>query len=754
VTADKTVTVAVERFTLGEGYIVEPMQFHYTSGMNYATLLDEVFKKQGITYKHSGSVTSGFYLSAIKKGDTGQPNFSSDLKKLASENGLTLSEKNENGTTLSEFSYSETAGWMYSVNNQFPSVGMSDTKVKEGDVFRVQFSVVGLGLDLGSAYQAEAAFNSADKTALTKKVAAINATKTAWLGNNQSRQVAYQTAVQTLENLSATQTSVDQALTQLEQADGTINSSGSTDSTSSSTSASSTDSSSSTETSSTTSSTADSSTNSSDSATNSSGSSTDSASNGSLDVAALLAKLTNYVAGVYTKTAPTYGDEWSMMDLARNGYDYSENSSILNTYYANLVQTLTKQKGVLTTNKYTEYARVVLAVSAIGKEASNIAGYNLFDPLSDYQKVVAQGINGAIFALIAVNAKDSYAFTTPTGVSNYTTTDKLLTYILNHELANGGWALTGSTADTDITAMTLQALAPYQTKNATVKAAIERGVAKLATMQNSDGTFGTGLAGSGATSESIAQVITALSALGIDANRDSRFVKKGTGVVDALALFSLGDGTFMHMRASATSNGGATPGNADGMATEQAFYALIAYNRFVKGQSSLYNMNDETKNDNAGKKTPVPEPTPVPPADKEDNQPAGPTADGNHPTSSGSGLGAAAYAGNQPASPFARGTASIAALKKTTNPESATTKAATPNKGTTKTGQASAWDFAGDTYIPKNKASAQNGQQNRTTQTKKASEKYTPAVVAGVSAVGLLAAVGNVWFVKRKELGL
>ena len=129
--------------------------------------------------------------------------------------------------------------------------------------------------------------------------------------------------------------------------------------------------------------------------------------------------------------------------------------------------------------------------------------------------------------------------------------------------------------------MAIQALAPYYKTNETVKAAVDKALETLSAMQRPDGGFaswGT------VNSESCAQVIVALAALGIDPSTDSRFVKNGVTVLSALAGFYVDGGGFKHI----------ADGELDGMATEQGYYALAAYYRFANGQTSLYDMSDVT----------------------------------------------------------------------------------------------------------------------------------------------------------------
>ena len=107
---------------------------------------------------------------------------------------------------------------MYSVNGEFPNVGMAAWIPKDGDVIRVQFTVYGLGADLGSQYKdgGVRALNIANKEKLTKKVAQFNEQKGKWL-NIYSASDRYNYAMEVLEKLDSKQWKVDDALEQLEQ---------------------------------------------------------------------------------------------------------------------------------------------------------------------------------------------------------------------------------------------------------------------------------------------------------------------------------------------------------------------------------------------------------------------------------------------------------------------------------------------------------------------------------------------------------
>ena len=226
-----------------------------------------------------------------------------------------------------------------------------------------------------------------------------------------------------------------------------------------------------------------------------------------------------------------------------------------------------------------------------------MGGYNLLAPLADFKAVTRQGVNGAAYALLAL---DSHGYEIP-AVSDgktQTTRENLVRFILDKQIAGGGWNFSGTAADVDMTAMVLQALAPYYKTNTEVKTAVDAALALLSDRQDVNG----GYASYGdANSESNAQVLVALTALGIDPEADARFLKNGHSVVDALCAYYVGEGGFSHM----------ADGELNGLATTQAYYALAAYARFQNGQTSLYDMSDITlkagtvsDNSNGGTTTP------------------------------------------------------------------------------------------------------------------------------------------------------
>ena len=270
------------------------------------------------------------------------------------------------------------------------------------------------------------------------------------------------------------------------------------------------------------------------------------------------------------------GGDWLIFGLARSGVKVPQ--KYFDAYYENVEAAVREKNGVLSDRKYTEYSRTVLALTAIGKNPADVAGFDLLKPLADFEQVTRQGINGTIFALLALYS-GNYEIPENPDAAVQATRQMYVDELLARALPDGGWTLTGGEPDVDITAMTLQALAKYRDQ-ADVTAAVERGLAVLSSLQEPDGGY---VSWGSSNSESVAQVIVALTELGVPLD-DERFTKNGITVEDALLRFAQENGAFVHVRDGS--------GGDDGMATEQAFYALAAIHRAETGETTLYDMTD------------------------------------------------------------------------------------------------------------------------------------------------------------------
>lgn len=293
-------------------------------------------------------------------------------------------------------------------------------------------------------------------------------------------------------------------------------------------------------------------------------------------------KTGDYLAGLISEEAPTVstvGGDWIITGLSRAGYEISD--SIYQQYYNNVcayVKENINENEQLHRSRSTDNSRVILALTAIGADPTDVAGHNLLAGIADMNYIQKQGINGVMYALIAFDSHD-YEIPQVYGGKDQATREKMISLILDSELEGGGWSLAGSVADTDMTAIGIQALAPYYDSDDEVKAAVDRALQVLSQKQTDNGGYGSFEA---VNIESSAQVLAALSALGIDPDEDVRFIKDGNTVLDAMLGYAVEDGGFEHIAGH----------GLDQLATEQGYYALTSYYRVQDGKTSLYDMSD------------------------------------------------------------------------------------------------------------------------------------------------------------------
>lgn len=307
-------------------------------------------------------------------------------------------------------------------------------------------------------------------------------------------------------------------------------------------------------------------------------------------------------AALMYKTIPepvvaSIGGEWTVLSLARSGIKVPK--KYYEDYYKRVEKTVKDAKGILHRMKFTEYSRVILALTAINKDVTDVGGYNLLSYLADFDNVKKQGINGPIFSLIAFDA-GNYDIPIDKKASVQTTRQGIIDFILDKEIHKGtskagGWALSGTDPDPDITFMAIQSLANYMDQKE-VKEAVDRALKIMSKKQLSTGgynSWGT------ENCESTAQAIVALTALGIDIDTDSRFIKtdkKGNKntLMDGMMQFYCKGGGFAHVNEGYDGGGGSGTG-LNAMATDQGMYALDAYYRYINGKKKLYDMTDASQ---------------------------------------------------------------------------------------------------------------------------------------------------------------
>ena len=205
-----TVSMAIEKTTLGQDYILEPTLVTIPKDTTAAQLLVALLGNDKVQYK--GTPTASFYLSYLADAaeEVNIP------EKILERAGKDLTNTRESNEWLGEFDYASTSGWMYSVNGSFPSVYASEKTMQDGDVIRWQFTVAGIGADVGDA-NSENPMQLANKEALTKLVSQVNALDDSD-GFVKANADAYRAAVAALIDWSADQETVDAAYAALQAA--------------------------------------------------------------------------------------------------------------------------------------------------------------------------------------------------------------------------------------------------------------------------------------------------------------------------------------------------------------------------------------------------------------------------------------------------------------------------------------------------------------------------------------------------------
>ena len=215
----------------------------------------------------------------------------------------------------------------------------------------------------------------------------------------------------------------------------------------------------------------------------------------------------------------------------------------------------------------TDWHRAVLMGLCLGADPKNISGIDLLGGgiylRGENRSLDRQGLNAWIWGLIAA---DSCDWKLPDDAKPDRT--DMVYAIINAQNTDGGFSLSSGDgrSDIDITAMALQALAPYRCCDETEET-VGRAVEYLAEEY--------GIADN---CESIAQVVCALCCLDIDPDKDDRFA----GLTDELIAYANDDGGFAHIKGEGSSE----------LASSQALIALCSLQRLRTGERAVYDMNE------------------------------------------------------------------------------------------------------------------------------------------------------------------
>lgn len=313
---------------------------------------------------------------------------------------------------------------------------------------------------------------------------------------------------------------------------------------------------------------------------------------------------------VFLDSVGSTAGDWAAIGIGRSGYadDYNAYLAVTAAYISKSYQ----ENGYLDRTKATEWQRIGLAVLSAGGDPVSIGEDQEGNPIDlvadgsyNRGKVMSlgtQGTNGLIFGLLLM---DSMRYDIPADAAD--TREGLLEKILSSQIKDGGFNLTSidPQSDVDMTAMALQALAPYYNSEKTyryvqqgtkqdqvksVRQVVDEALQFLSSSQQESGGF---TSWGSENSESCSQVLIALTSLGIDPGNDQRFIKNGNTVIDGLMQYHMEEGGFIHSKEYDEENPNADPDKSNTMASDQALCALTALCRYYGGMRNLYDFRPE-----------------------------------------------------------------------------------------------------------------------------------------------------------------
>ncbi|PWM72099.1 MAG: hypothetical protein DBX45_09390 [Oscillospiraceae bacterium] len=310
----------------------------------------------------------------------------------------------------------------------------------------------------------------------------------------------------------------------------------------------------------------------------------------------------------YLELAGSTPGDWYQIGLSRLGVE--DNYAGYLAVIRDRVEERYRDPGKLSAAKATEWHRIALSVLASGGDPRALGTDESGAPIDliadgTYNRGLAtplgrQGINGWIWGLIAL---DSMRYEVPADA--YYTRDDIIVEILRSQLTDGGFALSGKTADPDITAMALQALAPYYNsersytykrratgseRTCKVREVVDEAVQRLSELQLDTGDY---MSWGTENVESTDQVTVALCCLGIDPLTDERFIKNGNTLLDGILRYRMPDGGFVHSYTFDSDNPTSLPDKSNTMASEQTLYTMAALRRQGLGERTLYDFRPE-----------------------------------------------------------------------------------------------------------------------------------------------------------------
>lgn len=525
------ITLTIEKFTIGQGYYMEPINLPFKEGEKLGSVISRALGSG----KYNRGIDSDniVYLESVLDDAAQAVNIPTYITS-ALDKEVTA----QDDMWLAGGDYTNTSGWMYVINNMAPTVGMDNYTCVDGDVVRVEFSLYGYGADLGLSQASwggpEALIAPANKDALIKLVANINGLEDKEVllekeifGEGTTVGEYYNEALNLLYDMEVDQASVDTTYEKLQSVVGSIDSDGE------------------------------------DSDDKGDTPVTDPVEQAKLE---RIENILNAISAQYQEESY----EWSIMDMAAYGLKDSLKQADIEKYVTDA------KKLIQTSKKGTDFDKTAIIFTSLGIDPRTVtledgSHFDIIDYIANMKKMDL--INGATFALLAYDSNNYPVVDKPW------TRENVINYIKEAQRTDGGWALIPTLpTDTDITAMVLSALAPYYNAEEDlydVKECVEKGISCLSKLQGEDGLYAYGKTKN---SNTAAMVIIALSALGIDADKDSRFIQNDVSALDAL----------LHFETAEHKIGYTDTTKANNMATEQGFRALVNYKAFKEGQGPAY----------------------------------------------------------------------------------------------------------------------------------------------------------------------
>ena len=276
-----------------------------------------------------------------------------------------------------------------------------------------------------------------------------------------------------------------------------------------------------------------------------------------------------WIKGQAKDTLEVTKDDWTVFTLLRHGETLSNAQT--GSYYDSVVEKVKEWENdpnLPDGPKPTDIAKISLALTILEKDITDVDGVNLAEMMYNSTRL-KEGSNELIWVLLALDAANIQIPADATW-----SRESMISALLEFQNANGFFGLfDNKTGDVDITAMALQPLARYQVTDAKVEAAVKKAVTWLKGAVKDDFGYGT--------PESTAQVLIALSALGIDPTvSDAGFGTVNMNMITSMMAYKCEDGGFAHVLGNVT----------NGMATTQVLEALDAYVLFKKNNAAYWDV--------------------------------------------------------------------------------------------------------------------------------------------------------------------